>query len=68
MIEIKNVDFFYETAESESSLKNVSVTVPKGQVVLLCGESGSGENDLWKADQWLDPLLLRRKNGRTSVR
>ena len=36
MIEIKNVDFFYETAESESSLKNVSVTVPKGQVVLLC--------------------------------
>ena len=61
MIEIKNVDFFYETAESESSLKNVSVTVPKGQVVLLCGESGSGKTTFGRLINGLIPCYYDGK-------
>lgn len=61
MIEIKNVDFFYEIAESESSLKNVSVTVPKGQVVLLCGESGSGKTTFGRLINGLIPCYYDGK-------
>lgn len=61
MIEIKNVDFFYETAESESSLKNVSVTVPKGQVILLCGESGSGKTTFGRLINGLIPCYYDGK-------
>lgn len=43
MIQIENVSFEYENALTESVLVDISTKIPKGQVVLLCGESGSGK-------------------------
>lgn len=42
MIEIKNVSFRHKEAEKRS-VKNLTLTIPEGQCVLLCGESGSGK-------------------------
>lgn len=41
-IEYKNVDFSYN--ESKQVLKKVNVTVPKGRMVALVGQSGSGKS------------------------
>ena len=43
MIEINNVSFSYENAANGAAIKDVQAQIPKGQVVLLCGESGSGK-------------------------
>ena len=43
MIQVKNVDFAYENTVKGGALENVNIQIPKGQVVLLCGESGSGK-------------------------
>ena len=42
MIEIKNVSFRHENAD-EGSVHDISLTIPEGQCVLLCGETGSGK-------------------------
>ena len=55
---------------SENNLKNVSVTVPKGRLVVFCGVSGSGKSSLafdtiaresQRAWQESYPLFLRNK-------
>ena len=62
MIEIKNVDFFYETAESEKFLKKMSALLfQKGQVVLLCGESGSGKTTFGRLINGLIPCYTTEK-------
>lgn len=43
MIEIDTVSFTYENAMNGSAIRNVQASIPKGQIVLLCGESGSGK-------------------------
>lgn len=43
MIRVEDVSFSYENALVGAAIQNVSVEIPKGQVVLLCGESGSGK-------------------------
>ena len=43
MIQIENVSFGYENALTESVLFDISTKIPKGNVVLLCGESGIGK-------------------------
>lgn len=43
MIKIDNVSFTYENAINGSAIKDVQAQIPKGQVILLCGESGSGK-------------------------
>lgn len=43
LIQIENVSFTYENATNGGALIDVNVHIPKGQVVLLCGESGSGK-------------------------
>ena len=54
-IELKNVFFNYE-ADEKSVLKNVSLIVPKGEMVALVGESGGGKSSLIKLVQRLhDP-------------
>lgn len=44
MIEIKDVSFTYESGESENSLRNINLKIEDGETVLLCGESGCGDN------------------------
>lgn len=61
MIEIKNVSYSYENAVTDGALKNVSLCIPQGQTVLLCGESGSGQDNLRAAGPTVCPLLLRGK-------
>ena len=43
MIEIKDVTFTYAGSD-KPSLQNFSLTIPKRQCVLFCGESGSGKS------------------------
>lgn len=54
-IELKNVSFNYQT-EDKSVIRNLSLTVPKGQMVALVGASGGGKSSLIKLVQRLhDP-------------
>ena len=41
-IEFRNVPLAY-LGSSEGSLKNIDLTIPDGQCVLLCGRSGCGK-------------------------
>ena len=44
--EIKNLSFSYPTAKEKESLHDVSLTIHKGEYVVLCGKSGSGKTTL----------------------
>lgn len=43
MIKIENNSFIYENATNGAAVTDINAEIPKGQVVLLCGESGSGK-------------------------
>lgn len=54
-IELRDVSFNYQN-EEKSVIKNLSLTVPKGQMVALVGASGGGKSSLIKLVQRLhDP-------------
>ena len=44
--EIKNLSFSYPSAKGRESLHTVSLTIRKGEYVVLCGKSGSGKTTL----------------------
>lgn len=54
MIELNNICFQYANTE-ESSLKNVSLQIPDGQCVLLCGASGCGKTTITRLLNGLIP-------------
>ena len=54
-VELKNISFNYD-ADEKSVIKNLSLIVPKGEMVALVGESGGGKSSLIKLVQRLhDP-------------
>ena len=55
MIEIKNVTFTYNESEEES-LKNISLSIKKGECVVLCGESGCGKTSVIRLINGLIPF------------
>lgn len=58
MIEIKNVSFSYkneETENQEKSLKNITLRIKKGEVIVLCGESGCGKTTVTRLINGLIP-------------
>lgn len=55
MIRIENVSFAYRNTSSKGTLVDVDVHIPKGQVVLLCGESGSGKTTFTRLINGLIP-------------
>ncbi len=44
--EIKNLTFSYPAAKDKKPLDNVSLSIEKGEYVVLCGKSGSGKTTL----------------------
>lgn len=46
MIEFQNVTFTYQSTERENGVFDLNLTIPDGQVVLLCGESGCGKTTI----------------------
>lgn len=43
MIRMENVSFTYENADNGAAILDNSILISKGEIVLLCGESGSGK-------------------------
>jgi subfamily B ATP-binding cassette protein MsbA len=55
-IELRNVSFRYENDPNKKILDDVSLTIPKGSMVALVGESGGGKSSLIRLIQRLyDP-------------
>ena len=52
--EIKNLSFSYPTAKEKESLHDVSLTIHKGEYVVLCGKSGSGKTTLLRCLNFLE--------------
>lgn len=57
MIEFKNVSFAYPDSADEG-LKNIDLTIPNGQCVLLCGRSGCGKTTLTRLINGLIPQFF----------
>ncbi|TCL57199.1 energy-coupling factor transport system ATP-binding protein [Kineothrix alysoides] len=55
MINLKDVSFFYAGSESERGIRNINLSVGKGEVVLLCGESGCGKTTVTRLINGLIP-------------
>jgi ATP-binding cassette subfamily B protein len=55
-ISLENVSFWYKDGKSETILNNVSMYIPKGSKVGLCGKSGGGKSTILKLiDRLYDP-------------
>ena len=57
MIEFQNVSFSYPDS-ADGGLKNISLTIPDGQCVLLCGRSGCGKTTLTRLINGLIPQFF----------
>lgn len=55
MIEIQNASFGYANGHTDGQLRNINLSVPDGQVVLVCGESGCGKTTLIRLVNGLVP-------------
>ena len=57
MIEFQNVSFSYPDS-GDGGLKNIRLTIPDGQCVLLCGRSGCGKTTLTRLINGLIPQFF----------
>ena len=53
MIEIDNVSFSY--TKEKNTLEDINLTIPQGELILLCGESGCGKTTITKLINGLIP-------------
>ncbi len=58
MIEIKNVNFSYKGSKF-GRIKDVSLTVKKGEAILLCGSSGAGKTSILRLINGLIPHFYK---------
>ena len=47
-LEVKNLNFSYDSQEGTQTIKNISFYVNKGEYVALIGHNGSGKSTLAK--------------------
>lgn len=55
MIELQDITFRYKDSEQENSLQNINLSIPTGEVVLLCGKSGCGKTTITRLLNGLVP-------------
>jgi len=67
MIDIEHLTFTYSAME-EAALKDISLHIPAGQCVLLCGESGCGKTTLTQLINGLIPHYYEIWNSRTFLK
>lgn len=68
MIEIEQVSFTYDNARNGAAIRDINIQIPKGQIVLLCGESGSGKTTFGRLINGLIPAYYDGDlNGRVIV-
>lgn len=69
MIELKQVTFQYENAaESLYSIRNIDLTIQKGECVVLCGRSGCGKTTITRLINGLIPHYYEGKlSGHVSI-
>jgi energy-coupling factor transport system ATP-binding protein len=61
MIILKNIFFSYDERERKNGLHNINLSIRKGEVVLLCGESGCGKTTLTRLINGLIPNYYEGK-------
>lgn len=67
MIQIENVSFQYNNSE-KGALKDISISVDKGECVLLCGASGCGKTTITRLINGLIPHFYEGEySGNVSV-
>ena len=57
MIEFQNLSFAYPDS-ADGGIKNIDLTIPDGQCVLLCGRSGCGKTTLTRLINGLIPQFF----------
>lgn len=61
MIRVEHVSFTYENANNGSAIEDINIEIPAGQVVLLCGQSGSGKTTFSRLINGLIPTYYEGK-------
>jgi len=61
MIEIKDLCFTYSGGERKRGLEDINLSIKKGEVLLLCGESGCGKTTLTRLINGLIPEFYEGK-------
>lgn len=61
MIELRDVSYQYESGTQSGGLRNINLSIKKGEVVLLCGSSGCGKTTLTRLMNGLIPNYYEGK-------
>lgn len=55
MIELRNLNFKYTNSEDDNGLKGINLRIKRGELVVVCGKSGSGKTTITRILNGLAP-------------